>query len=128
MKKISTAISIAILSAGIYSTPAHSFDNVAQAMCNYVVADHKSRFRDQLRSKKIKLKRVYKQITCNGHSLLRFAMTKDADQVGKFIVKRLPASLLKGTEADGVSVYDWAKSNGKEGSVIANAIKARAKL
>lgn len=128
MKKLSTAVSIAIISGGLYSVPAHSADNVAEAMCNYIVADHKSRFRDQLRSKKIKLKKVYKQISCNGHSLLRFAMTKDADQVGAFIVKRLPASLLKRPESDGVAVYDWAISNGKESSVIAQAIKVRAKL
>lgn len=128
MKKIAMAVSAAILSTGMYSTPAKAYDNVAAAMCNYIVADHKSRFRDSLRSNKIKLKKVYKQITCNGHSLLRFAMTKDADNVGKFIVKRLPASLLQKPEADGVTVYDWAKANGKEASSIAQAIKTRAKL
>jgi hypothetical protein len=128
MKKLSTVISIAILSGGLYSVPAHSFDNVAEAMCNYVVADHKSRFRDQLRSKRIKLKKVYKEISCNGHSLLRFAMIKEAHQVGQFIVKRLPASLIKRPEADGVTVYNWAISNGKESSAIGQAIKARAKL
>jgi len=128
MKKLSTAISIAIISTGLYSLPAYSYDNVAKAMCNYIVADHKSRFRDQLRSKKIKLKKVYKNITCNGHSLLRFSMTQDANQVGAFIVKRLPASILKKPEADGVTVYDWAIANGKQDSVIGQAIKARAKL
>ena len=128
MKKISTVAVAAILSTGLYTAPAHSYDNVAKAMCNYIVADHKSRFRDQLRSNKIKLKKVYKQISCNGHSLLRFAMTNDADNVGKFIVKRLPASLLKKAESDGVTVFDWAKANGKEASAIAQAVKARAKL
>lgn len=127
MKKLSLAITAAIISGSIYSTPAQA-NNVAEAMCNYVVADHKSRFRDQLRSNKIKLKKIYSQVTCNGQSLLRFAMTKDAENVGKFIVKRLPASLLKKAESDGVTVYDWAKANGKEASAIAQAVKARAKL
>lgn len=128
MKKISTMISIAILSGGLYSVPAQSADNVAEAMCNYIVADHKSRFRDQLRSSKIKLKKVYNKISCNGQSLLRFSMQKDANKVGEFIVKRLPASLLAKAESDGVTVYDWAKSNGKEASPVAVAIKKRASL
>lgn len=128
MKKISTMISIAILSGGLYSVPAQSADNVAEAMCNYIVADHKSRFRDQLRSSKIKLKKVYDKISCNGQSLLRFSMQKDANKVGAFIVKRLPASLLAKAESDGVTVYDWAKTNGKEASPVALAIKERASL
>lgn len=127
MKKLTTIVSIAILSTGLYSVPAQS-DEVVTAMCNYIIADHKDRFRDKLRSNKIKLKRVYEDIGCNGQSLLRFSMIANANDVGGFIVKRLSSSMLKKTEADGVSIYDWANSNGHTDSPITAAIKKRAKL
>lgn len=127
MKKLSTVISVVVLSTGLYSVPAKS-DVIVTAMCNYIIADHKDRFRDKLRSNKIKLKRVYKEIGCNGHSLLRFSLIAKADNVGEFIVKRLSSSLLKKTEADGVSIYDWANNNGYADSPITAAIKKRAKL
>ncbi|MDP2560852.1 DUF3718 domain-containing protein [Psychrobium sp. 1_MG-2023] len=128
MKKISTLTIASLLVVGAYSTPAQASDQVTTAICGYVESDHKSRLRDQLRSNKIKLKKVYNRISCDGQSLLRYAMVKDADSVGSFIAKRLSAKMLTTPEADGTTIYDWAQANGKGASATAGAIKDRAKL
>jgi len=128
MKKVlNTAIALTLVS-GLYVPQQALAADVGQAICGYVASDHKSRLRDQLRSNKIKLKKIYKGMTCNGESLLRFAMSKDAHSAGAFIAKRLPASTLAKAEADGLTILDWASANGKDGTATVAAIRKRMKL
>jgi len=128
MKKVfNTAIVLTLVSGLYIPQQAHAAD-VGQAICGYVASDHKSRLRDQLRSNKIKLKKIYKSMSCNNNSLLRFAMLNNADKAGAFIAKRLSASLLSKAEADGKTILEWASENGKDTSGTVSAIRKRMKL
>lgn len=127
MKLIASAVVIPVMLAVTFSGQVHSAD-IAQNICGYIDSDNKSRLRDQLKSNKLRLKKIYKGLSCNGDSLLRFAMNRDSQKVGVFMTKRLSAKILKTVEADGKTVYQWAQDSGKAESLIGQAIKARAKL
>lgn len=130
MKLLPLAVVVAALSSTTITTPVQAAggDQLIATICNYVDANDKSRLRKQLKEGRLKLKNIYSKVSCNGNSLLRAAMMSDSNKVGEFIVKKLPKSTLTSPEADGQTIYDWAQSNGKGGSPIAAAIKARAGL
>ena len=127
MKKLSAIVVLTLAISMPYSAPIQA-DEVATSICRSVASDNKSRLRDQLRSNRLKLKRIYKGFTCNGASLLRYAMSNNADTVGPYMVTRLSKTILLKKESDGLSAYDWALANGKGDSATAVAIKSRAKL
>ncbi|NRA62350.1 MAG: DUF3718 domain-containing protein [Psychrobium sp.] len=127
MKKITVAIALTFALCVPYSAPSQA-DQIATSICGSVASDNKSRLRSQLRSNKLKLKKIYKGFSCNGQSLLRFAMSNNADTVGPFIAKRLSKSILVKKESDGVTPYEWALANSKGDSATALAVKSRAKL
>lgn len=130
MKLLPIAVVVAALSSTTVTAPVQAAggDQLIATICNYVDANDKGRLRKQLKDTRLKLKNIYTKVNCNGNSLLRAAMLKDSDSVGTFIVKKLPKSTLLSAEADGQSIYDWAQANGKGGSAIAAAVKARAGL
>lgn len=104
-----------------FSTPAKA--DVASALvgiCDNVATDNKSRFRKKLKEAGIKLRNIYDGISCGGNNLVRYAMIKNAEGVGKFIVGRMPASHFAGS-----GDLDWANANGHGASSIAQAIKKR---
>ncbi|MFT5163592.1 MAG: hypothetical protein ACI9FJ_002188 [Alteromonadaceae bacterium] len=122
MKLLSVAVAMVVLAASfVVSKPAMANDALVVSICNYVAADDKNRLRKKLKSSKVKLRNIYDGVSCNGLSLLQFSMSKKANNVGVYIVKRLPGSKLK-TGAD----FNWATENGFADSEIAVAIKARA--
>ena len=124
MKAISLMLAVAAMVAGLLTpVPVKAQDQLVASICEYVQKNDKSRLRKQLKQNRLKLRNIYSGISCNGLSLLRFAMKNNADAVGKFMVKKLPASELA---ANGD--YDWATANGYGDSAIAAAIKARAGL
>jgi len=124
MKLLSVVLVVTTLSAGfLVAKPAMADDALVVSICNFVAADDKNRLRKKLKSSKVKLRNIYDGVTCNGLSLLQFSMSKKANNVGKYIVKRLPGSKLKsGTD------MNWATENGFSDSEIAAAIKKRAGL
>lgn len=103
-----------------YSKPAQA-DDLLQSICNFVQADDKGRLRKKLKTAKVKLRNIYDGVTCNGLNLLQFAMKSNAQNVGTYIVKRLPSNKLSGGED-----LSWASANGFGDSEIAAAIKERA--
>lgn len=119
--------SVALLSVALatvslsYTKPAQAADDLVVSICNFVAADDKNRLRKKLKSSKVKLRNIYDGITCNGLNLLQFAMDKNANNVGTYIVKRLPTSKLKKGEE-----VNWADANGHGSSAIVAAIKDRA--
>jgi len=128
MKKVLNVTLALALVGGLFVPQQVIAADVGQAICGYVASDHKSRLRDQLRANKIKLKKIYKTMSCNDSSLLRFAMLNDADKAGAFIAKRLSVSILSKAEADGKTVLEWASANGKDSSATVSAIKKRMKI
>ncbi|QYJ85448.1 DUF3718 domain-containing protein [Shewanella mesophila] len=126
MRLLPTTIAVVIAaSAYTYTVPVHANDQLAANICNYVHADDKNRLRSKLKETRVKLRNVYQGLTCDGDSLLRFAMKSGANDVGSFMAKRLSTDDLTAKEADGKTVVEWAEANGHGGSEITAAIKDR---
>ncbi|MCZ4336048.1 DUF3718 domain-containing protein [Shewanella colwelliana] len=114
-----------VIAASVYTVPVQANDQLVANICNYVQADDKNRLRKKLKEARVKLRNVYQGITCDGDSLLRFAMKSGANDIGEFMAKRLSTDDLSVTEADGSTVVQWAEANGHGGSPVTAAIKDR---
>ncbi len=122
MKTVITALTLVIglTSASFSQTAQASGAEALNGICENVAADNKSRFRKKLKESGLKLRNVYSGISCGGVNLVRFAMSNNAEKVGSYIVKRMPASHFA-TSGD----LDWASTSGHAGSTIANSIASR---
>ncbi|SHI24811.1 DUF3718 domain-containing protein [Ferrimonas marina] len=119
------AIGVGIASLG-YSPASHAnLDQLAASVCDYVASDDKNRLRRKLKDHRLKLRNIYDNVQCEGVSLLRLAMIKDAQDVGVFIAKQVPKRTLTEPESDGATVLQWAESNGHGGSQIVQEIGER---
>lgn len=117
-KTLTIALAVALL---IPATKATANENLVESICGYVVTDNKSRLRKVLKENKVRLRNIYDSITCDGQSILRFAIANDANAVGGFVSSKLSIKALQAPEEDGLTIVDWATEFGHTGSpVIAN--------
>lgn len=123
MKFVTTLLTISLMIGGLaFSAPAKSADvaSLLAGFCENIATDNKSRVRKKLKEAGVKLRHIYDGITCGGENLVRYAMTKNAQSAGTFIVKRMPGSHFESS-----GDLDWAKSNGHGDSEIAKTIASR---
>lgn len=69
--------------------------NVAKNICEYVAVDDKSRLRKLLKASRLKLRNVYKDVSCDKDNILIFAAKKKANEVGQLLIKKLPKAVLE---------------------------------
>ncbi|QTH65137.1 DUF3718 domain-containing protein [Psychrosphaera ytuae] len=118
---VSLLSTVLVVSALSTSAPAQAdVASFLAGVCDNVATDNKSRFRKKLKNAGVKLRNIYDGVTCGGDNLIRYAMQKNAESVGVFMVKRLPSSHF-----DGSGDLEWAKANGFGDSKIAEAIASR---
>lgn len=121
MKLITTLTVALALTGASFVTPVQAAGvDALNGICENVAADNKSRFRKKLKESGLKLRDVYGAISCGGDNLVRYAMSNNANTVGSYIVKRMPASHFA---ASGDT--EWANSNGLAASPIVASIAAR---
>lgn len=91
MKKLLIASTITVLTlTSVVSTPQAQAANIAQSICEYVAADDKKRMRSFLKMNKLKIRRIFDGIQCNGKNLLEFASNNGSVQTGSLIIAKLP--------------------------------------
>lgn len=118
---VSLLSTVLVVSALSTSAPAQAdVASFLAGVCDNVATDNKSRFRKKLKNAGVKLRNIYDGVTCGGDNLIRYAMQKNAESVGVFMVKRLPSSHFAGS-----GDLEWAKANGFGDSKIAEAIASR---
>lgn len=126
MKSVKLGAAALLVAMTYHPAPAHAgAQQLVASICNYVAANDKNRLRSKLSDSGIRLRNIYDGVKCNGESLLRFAMSSGADNIGAFMAKKLPGSTLAKPEADGKTVLQWAQANGFGGSKTAAEIKDR---
>ncbi|MBN7820844.1 DUF3718 domain-containing protein [Bowmanella sp. Y26] len=106
----------AILAAA-FSVPSLADINAdLQNICTIVKNNDKSELRKKMKKVRddynLKLGDVYEGISCEGLSLIRYAMLNSADDAGEYMVKSMSRSDLQKTEKDGSTVEQWAEANG----------------
>lgn len=118
----SVAVLLFLLSTFTFTPQAKAEDIGAllAGICETVATDNKSRFRKKISDTGVKLRNIYDGITCGGENLVRYAMQNGANDVGEFIVKRMPASHFD-TSGD----TEWAAANGLTDNPVAQAIANR---
>ena len=97
MKTIKFVVLIALLLTPVlYTKPAYSDDMMllATALCDYTKANDRSKIRKKLKRFKMKLRKVYVGITCDGLTLHKFAVANNADEVVKYYETKIKAAML----------------------------------
>lgn len=117
------SVMAAVAATGVTFSKDAQANELALSLCTYVQGDDTMRMRKKLRDSRVRLRDIYTGIQCNGESLLQFAMSNGANDVGTFIVGRLSVDDLQNA-----GDYEWAQANGHGSSAIAQAIKERAGL
>ena len=121
MKLVATLTFALAVAGASFVTPVQAANvDSLNGICENVAADNKSRFRKKLKESGLKLRQVYGSISCGGDNLVRYAMSKNANTVGSYIVKRLPAAHFASS-----GDTEWANSNGLANSPIVASIAAR---
>ena len=69
--------------------------NIAGNICDYVAIDDKGRLRKLLKSNRLKLRKVFKDVTCDGSNILIFAAKQNANEIGQLLIKKLPKGVIK---------------------------------
>lgn len=95
----------ALVTASFFITPsAKAADNTALRICEYVQANDKNRLRSYLKQNKLKIRKIYAGLKCNGNSLLIFAAKSNALEVGEFMIGKLPSKVVA-TEVDALAKH-----------------------
>lgn len=98
-------------------------------ICAIVKADDTGELRKKMRvvrtNYSVHLKDFYSGISCGSKSLIRVAVSSDASEVGKFLVKKMPKKSLALPEADGKTLLAWIDEQGLSEHPVAVAVKER---
>ncbi|MBL4940872.1 MAG: DUF3718 domain-containing protein [Colwellia sp.] len=102
MKKF--CIIASLLATSIVMAPTAQADNLSLRICEYVQANDKNRLRSFLKQNKLKIRKIYSGLSCNGDNLLIFAAKSKSLEVGEFIIGKLPSKKVK-AEIDNLTKY-----------------------
>ncbi|GAA5217454.1 DUF3718 domain-containing protein [Corallincola platygyrae] len=122
---LSAVAAASLALSALIPTQAVANDAFAQSLCGYVAADDPGRLRKKLKENKLRLRKVYDDILCDGSSMLKFAIEKGSVGAGEFITKKLPKKSLTKSGPDGWVILEWAESKGHADSAIVTAIRSR---
>ena len=84
--KVLIALTI-MLTCMLIGQPAKAYfdDRLVQSLCEYTKANDRSRIRKRLKQARLKFRKVYPTIQCEGMSMLDYAIANNAEDVIKFI-------------------------------------------
>jgi hypothetical protein len=102
MKK--TLLIASLLASTAVIAPVAQADNLSLRICEYVQANDKNRLRSFLKQNKLKIRKIYKGLSCNGDNIMIFAAKSNSLEVGEFIIGKLPAKTVK-AEIDNLAKY-----------------------
>lgn len=89
MKKVILLASL--VTSVIAFTPAtQAADDLSLRICEYVAANDKDRLRTFLKKNKLKIRKIYSGLECNGQNLLVFAASNKSLEAGEFLIGKIP--------------------------------------
>ena len=93
MKKILLVSSM--ITASLIAVPSvQAADATAKRICEYISVDDKTRLRSFLKQNKLKVRNIYKGLTCNGDNLLVFSARSKALDTGEFIIGKISKKIV----------------------------------
>ncbi|MEW6994494.1 DUF3718 domain-containing protein [Colwelliaceae bacterium MEBiC 14330] len=95
MKKLLIASTITVLTlTSAVTTPKAQAADIATSICEYVATDDKKRMRSFLKTNKLKIRRIFDGIQCNGKNLLEFAAVSGSVKTGSLMISKLPRKVV----------------------------------
>ena len=83
-----------VIAISLFVPKSYSF-NVAQNICEYIAVDDKGRLRKLLKSNRLKLRAVFKDVSCDNSNILIFAAKNNANEIGQLLIKKLPKAVIE---------------------------------
>lgn len=124
MKKLALAAVASGLVLGMMQ-PVAQANEIAEGICTAISADDRQRLRTILSNHNTRVRSIYSGVRCNGYSMLQFAITAEAIQVGEMITRQLPASVIENDTVNGESLLEWAESSGYGSSAVIESVRSR---
>jgi len=75
--------------------PTSQSANLAKNICEYIAVDDKGRLRKLLKSNRLKLRKVFSEVSCDNDNILIFAARKNANEIGQLLLKKLPKTVIE---------------------------------
>src|SRR5690554_8227465 len=109
----------------LFPIKSSALDNVAEKLCSSIVADDRQRMRTILSNHNIRLRNVFSGVRCNDYSMLQFAITAEAIDVGEMLIRLRPVSTIENDKVNGEGVIQWAEKAGYGTSLVLALVRKR---
>ncbi|RUO30158.1 DUF3718 domain-containing protein [Aliidiomarina sanyensis] len=100
-------------------------EDIARAICYEISSDNLRELSAIINRHNLRLRNLYSSVRCNGYSMLQFAITAEAEDVGRMLTRSLPARMIQNDDVDGVPLLRWADATGYNSSPIVEAVRRR---
>lgn len=105
-----------------------SGENIARQVCSVISADNLKALDNIIDRHNLRLRNLYNGVRCNGYSILQFAVTAEAIDVGLQLTQRLPEQALANDSVNGQHLVTWANRTGYGSSPVVEAVRQRLEL
>ncbi|HLV48966.1 MAG TPA: DUF3718 domain-containing protein [Aliidiomarina sp.] len=109
----------------VLPTKSYANSEIAEGLCAAIVADDRQRMRTILSNNNMRLRNVFNGVRCNGYSMLQFAITAEAIDVGEMLIRQLPIRIIEEDEVNGQNILQWAESAGYGSSPVLQVVRDR---
>lgn len=120
-----TTLAFSLLVMNLFPAKSYANDDIAAGLCSAIVADDRQRLRTILSNHNTRLRNVFNGVRCNGYSMLQFAITAEAVDVGEMLIRQLPLRVIETDFINGVNIIQWAESAGYGSSVVLEGVRER---
>ena len=110
IKVLSVALFVFFGTATSQQANANDLQRLAENLCDYAKTDNRASMRKKLKSARMRLKAIYPGLICGaGGSLMRVAVTNNAESAAKFIATKAGKKGLAAPEKDGKTVLQYTE-------------------
>jgi ACT domain-containing protein len=91
-----TLLLISVIALATFSfTPTVQASALAQNICEYVSVDDKPRLRSYLKANKLKIRKIFDGVQCNGKNLIEFADSQNSLKTGSLMIGKLSKKTIR---------------------------------
>ena len=110
IKVLSVTLIVFLAAATPQQAKANDLQRLAENLCDYAKTDNRASMRKKLKGARMRLKAIYPGLICGaGGSLMRVAITNNAESAAKFIATKAGKKGLAATEKDGKTVLQYTE-------------------
>lgn len=110
IKVLSVALFVFLGAATPQQAKANELQRLAENLCDYAKTDNRASMRKKLKGARMRLKAIYPGLICGaGGSLMRVAITNNAESAAKFIATKAGSKGLATPEKDGKTVLQYTE-------------------